>query len=354
VISLSDSDRARLGQLGVVAGADGLRSAVTGAPVADGVAVALLKLSPDYGGFGEVMASPPAMPVDGPRSLGVPGAAGGAYAMPAPPSSGQYAAPSDFGFPDPVRITCPGDLADMAELVKAGRHDMRHPDTGRFVPAEAEHVDQDADANWRESTGDPSFVPRDMGMLGDAGVLPGESRARPVALTGPGQFDRPYITEGHQAESATGPIVNGSAMPGGPMFDGLPDGADGPVLRVVSAEQRAAAQRQMLMPAVHAAEPEDFRRGPLVDGQEADPPASDAGGNNPYAPTAAAGELFATAAERLAVNHQTARRDHFIEAVVPHHPPVPDQASPPGGMRAFRVAPELVRGVTRLAPGESW
>jgi hypothetical protein len=304
VLNLSDNDREHLAALGVADTGGGQLRSASGAEVDDGTAALLLKSPVDYGGFGDVVPLP-AMPLSAPRDRGVPGVSplpGMMNALPGdadvpgvdphtitPPRAGGYPGPAEFGFPGPIRVHGPGDLTAAAvATVKADRHDVRHPDTGQYMP-------------------------RGAGQLGDAGTLPGETPARPVTLSGPGQFGRGYLTGGHQSETAE-------------------------------------AARHMPIP--HPAEPEDFRRACLEDGQQAGPPASDPGGNNPLPPDAPAAELFTLAAGRLDVNHQTERHDHLTAAVVPHHMPVPDRAAPPSGMRSVMWDPARITAASGRAPGE--
>jgi hypothetical protein len=172
----------------------------------------------------------------------------------------------------------------------------RHPDTGRYTPAAA------SSASSAGTEGPPAYATHaDFGL------------PAPVRISRPDQFTRPYLDAGHQAETASG----------------VP-----------------------CMPVPHPAEAEDFRRGPLDDGHQDAPPADDPGGNNPYPGGVDTAELYATAVTRLAVNHQTARRDHITEAVVPHHMPVPDTAKAPAGIAAVHLGGRDLRGATSRAPGE--
>jgi hypothetical protein len=144
----------------------------------------------------------------------------------------------------------------------------------------------------------------------------------------PSQFHRPYIAAGHAADS---PAVTGhySVVPA-PSMDVRPGGEP------------------------HVAEPESFTRGPIHAGHEADPPANDPGGNNPYPAGVSAEMVYEAASARYAANRSAEQATHLMPSQHITATPAPARAAMlPASIHASDVPHQIVVAASRPAPGES-
>jgi len=111
-----------------------------------------------------------------------------------------------------------------------------------------------------------------------------------------------------------------------------------------------------IIPAVHPAEADDFRRGWLDDGQQAEPPGT-LPPASPYPGGSPAADVYAAAAEALTRNVRSADDDRMTPyRAIPDDAfgtarPVPDHQIP-SDMRARAIPSPRATDMTRAAPGE--
>ena len=179
-------------------------------------------------------------------------------------------------------------------------------------------------------------------ILAAAGVPEGGSLGPALKEISPGDFQRGYITAGHSADSPANRKIAQPVPPEGggrssslcttpdPDDEGPADG--GEVEKVVT--------------------PEDFARGPLIQGH-ALPSPGDLADNNSVAPVTGSGtETYRHAAEAYNANVARERAQHVSPSRACEARPAPARWSPPPDMGARNVPQPRAAGATRKAPGE--
>ncbi|HUY45615.1 MAG TPA: hypothetical protein VMV92_07795, partial [Streptosporangiaceae bacterium] len=210
------------------------------------------------------------------------------------------------------------------------------------------------------------------------------------AVISPGEFQRPYLSEGHAAQSPSswtagipdglggdrGRVARtGPAGPAGEPGSGTADrdmtGGEDEAAKAGLVPQRfhrpyLAAGHEADSPAntgrrgttvvpetARAAEPQDYQRGWIQPGHQDEPPDDDPGGNNPHEPGTPTADVLATAAGRLGRNSARSRTDRLTPAAWNIAEPAPSRVALPQDMRASDVPVRVTLAATRPAPGET-
>ena len=194
-----------------------------------------------------------------------------------------------------------------------------------------------------------------------AGVAASMLTAHPQGSIQPGDFQRGYLRDGHQAEHAQG-------------IGGVPSTAQGagsrPAAEVGKGVTPGQFQRPYLapghqadspavpghqstepMPEANPAEPGAFRRGPLRSGHESPSP-GDSPANNPHSGGTPAAAVYASASAAYDAGQSRVAAEHLMPSTALTARPAPAQWAPPADLGASSVPVPVTPAATRPAPGE--
>jgi len=203
-----------------------------------------------------------------------------------------------------------------------------------------------------------------------------------------GDFQRGYLTAGHQAQHAQGiggaPFLAQGAGARPDASDGLSrsdvedvpasgPGADedesGDAVKAVVPDPGDFRRRYLTrdhqasspaitgtpnashIPGRHPAEPQDFGRGYLMAGHAAPSP-GDRPANNPHAPGSPAAQVYESGAAAYGQNQARARADQVAQTGGITSRPAPAMWSPPSALGVDSVPHAIAAGAVRVAPGE--